>query len=317
MQEPTTFVGVDVSKPVLEVAFAGQGQTRKISNESKAIDSWLAELPAGAAVAMESTGRYHLLLAQRALSAGLRVYVLNAKDVWFYAKTLGARAKTDRLDCQVIAQYLQERHARLRPWAPPKAAVSEIERLLRQRTALVDKRVALREAFSDCPIKEPLQLIEKGLKAAEKALQLRIEQLVQQDAALREVQQLLSTITGFGVQSSTLLAVLFSRFSFANSDALVAYAGLDPRANDSGGKRGRRTLSKKGPPELRRAMFLVAFAACHSKALKPTYLALKSRGLKATEALVILARKLLRVAFAVWKSRQPFELAKLGRVGIA
>ena len=44
---------------------------------------------------MESTGRYHLSLAGLAHRAGLRVYVLNAKDVYFYAKALGARGKTD------------------------------------------------------------------------------------------------------------------------------------------------------------------------------------------------------------------------------
>lgn len=39
---------------------------------------------------------------------------------------------------------------------------------------------------------------------------------------------------------------------FANSDALVAYSGLDPRAHDSGRSRGRRRLSKRGEPALRR-----------------------------------------------------------------
>jgi transposase len=312
MQVPTTFIGLDVSKATLEAAVAGQGHTRKIANEAEQIDAWLAELPAGAAVAVESTGRYHQLLVHRALRVAVPVYVLNAKDVWFYAKTLGVRAKTDRLDCQVIAQYLHERHAQLRPCVQTSEVILQIERLLRQRSALVSKRVALREAFRDCPIEQPLAHIEQGMDAAEKALNERIEQLLQADQTLRQTQQLLRTITGFGAQSSALLAILLSRFSFGNSDALVAYVGLDPRANDSGAKRGRRSLSKKGPPELRKAMFLVAFAACHSKALKPTYLALKNRGFKTTEALIILARKLLRVAFAVWKTREPFDLRKLG-----
>lgn len=312
MQVPTTFVGVDVSKAELEAGFAGQRHTRKIANEAAALDAWLAELPAGAMVAVESTGRYHQMLVQRALCAGIPVYVLNAKDVWFYAKTLGARAKTDRLDCQVIAQYLRERHAQLRPCEPTRETLVQIERLVRQRSALVAKRVALREALRDCPIEQPLEHIEQGFQAAERAIQEHLEQLLQADPELRRGQELLRTIVGFGQHSSALLAVLLSRFNFASSDALVAYAGLDPRANDSGAKRGRRTLSKKGPPELRRAMYLVAFAACHSKALKPTYQALKARGFKTTEALVILARKLLRAAFAVWKTKMPFDLAKLG-----
>ena len=47
---------------------------------------------------MESTGRYHALLAHLASQAGLKVYVLNARDVHYYAKALGTRAKTDGVD---------------------------------------------------------------------------------------------------------------------------------------------------------------------------------------------------------------------------
>jgi transposase len=83
--------------------------------------------------------------------------------------------------------------------------------------------------------------------------------------------QRLRTITGIGPQTSALLATLLSRLEFANADALVAYSGLDPRPNDSGAKHGRRRLSKKGPPLLRRQIYLAGFAASRSKALRPLY----------------------------------------------
>ena len=313
MQTPITFVGVDVSKARLDAARAGScGDVESIANEPQAIDHWLSSLPPGAAVAAESTGRYHQLLVQRANLAGVPVYVLNAKDVYFYAKALGSRAKTDRLDAHVIARYLAEHHRKLRPCVLASQTLQEVERLLRQRAVLVAKRVALRQAFRDCPLTEALACLEQGFKGAEQALDLRVQHLIETDPALRERQVLLRTITGFGTQSSALLATLFGRLHFANSDALVAYSGLDPRANDSGSKRGARRLSKKGSPELRRVMFLVAFAACRSKALGPTYRALRERGFRSTEALVILARKLLRAAFAVWKTQQPFDINKLG-----
>jgi transposase len=48
-------------------------------------------------------------------------------------------------------------------------------------------------------------------------------------------------------------------------------------------------------------------SACHTSTFKTIYQALRARGLKTTEALVVLARKLLRIAFAVWRSGQPFD----------
>lgn len=76
-------------------------------NDASAITRWFASLPKDCSIAMESTGRYHLLLARLALQAGLNVEVLNARDVRFYAKALRARAKSDALDCVVIPRYLQ------------------------------------------------------------------------------------------------------------------------------------------------------------------------------------------------------------------
>jgi hypothetical protein len=54
-------------------------------------------------------------------------------------------------------------------------------------------------------------------------------------------------------------------------------------------------------------MYMAAMSASHSKVFGPLYQQLRGRGFKTTEALVILARKLLRVAYAVWRTAQPFE----------
>jgi transposase len=314
MQVPlATFFGIDVSKAKLDLAEAGRGDAmRTIANSASAIDSWLATLPAAAAVAVESTGRYHQLLVQRACALGVTVYVLNAKDVYFYAKAIGTRAKTDRLDAHVIARYLAERHQQLHPFVLPRESVQQIDQLLRQRALLVDKRTAVRLALQDCPIEQPLEQLEEGFSKALDLLDEQLERLIASDAAVHEDRKLLHTVIGLGKQSSALLASLLNRVQFTSADALVAYCGLDPRANDSGAKRGRRTLSKRGSPHLRRAMYLAAFGAARSKALNPVYQALRQRGFATTEAFVILARKLLRVAYAVWTSRRPFDISKLG-----
>jgi transposase len=142
-------------------------------------------------------------------------------------------------------------------------------------------------------------------------LDLQVQALVASDAHLACGIARLRTITGFGPQTSVALGALLSRIDFANADALVAYSGLDPRPCDPGQHRGQRRLSKRGPAWLRRQMYLAAFAASHSKALGPLYQSIKTKGFASTQALVILARKLLRVAFAVWRGTAPFDPLKL------
>ena len=115
MQEPICFIGVDVSKAELVISIDA-GRPHAVRNEPQSIRRLLSQLPSKALIAMESTGRYHGLLAHLAVQAGFTVFVLNARDVYFYARALGSRAKTDAVDAVLIAHYLAQHHARLHPW---------------------------------------------------------------------------------------------------------------------------------------------------------------------------------------------------------
>lgn len=309
MQVPLHFIGVDVSKAELVVAVDGQDTSLSVANGSAAILAWLRSLAPGSLLAMESTGRYHQLLANLAAGLGLPVFVLNARDVYFYAKGLGARGKTDRVDARVIARYLAEHHERLHPYSAPSASQAELEQLLGQRWTIVTKRTALRESLKDCEasVVQAVAQLDRAFAALLQAIDKRVAALIRADAPLHRARTLLQSIVGVGDQSSALLANLLTRVPFASAEALVAYSGLDPRANDSGRSRGRRRLSKRGDPGLRRQMYMAAMSACQTSTFAGTYKALRDRGLKTTEALVVLARKLLRIAFAVWRSGQPFE----------
>lgn len=309
MQVLRIFIGVDVSKAELIAAVHGQPGCHSIANDAQAIGAWLHQWPAGSLLAMESTGRFHQLLATLARQAGLTVFVLNARDVFFYAKGMGARAKTDRVDASVIARYLAEHHDHLHCWQIPGALHQQLQCLLGQRHTVVAKQTALRESLrvGRQGLEAAIAILDNGFKCLLKAIDQRIAELFATDQALQQRRHLLSTIVGIGPLSSALLADVLSRVTFANADALVAYSGLDPRANDSGRSRGRRRLSKRGNPALRHRMFMAAMSACHTKTFAPLYQQLRARGLKTTEALVVLARKLLRIAFAVWTSNQPFD----------
>lgn len=308
MSETKGFYGVDVAKAELVIARKGEPGICTIANEAGAISGWLKTLPPGSIVAMESTGRYHRLLVELATASGSIGYVLNAKDVSFYAKALGGRSKSDRVDAQVIARFIAEHHEVLHPWERAEPRAAEIWELLLRRADIVKHRASLRQTLSDAPtVAVAAKALDDSFEGLLDAIDERIEVLQRHDAQMAQTSCRLQTIKGVGPQGGSMLAALFSRIAFANADALVAYSGLDPRAQDSGQKKGRRRLSKRGPPPLRRQAYLMAKAASRSKVFKPIYEALKARGFAATQALVIMARKLLRVAFAVWKSGKPFD----------
>ncbi|MDI1268283.1 MAG: IS110 family transposase [Polaromonas sp.] len=310
-------IGVDVAKATFVVARHGAKATQAIANSPPAIRAWLKAVPVGACIAMESTGRYHLELASQAQAAGFNVYVLNAMDVHHYAKAMGQRGKTDPLDAHLIAQYvahqlLGQARKRLRPWQPTPRLLGELRDLHRARVQLADSCARLTMALEHVAVlEEEGQALRAHFKKLMAQIDAKVATLMASDTQLVQGCKRLQTITGVGPQGAALLATLLTRIGFANSDALVAYSGLDPRPEDSGSKRGKRRLSKKGDPHLRRQLYLCAMAATRSALFRPMYEALKGRGLPSTAALVVLARKLLRIAFAVWRSGQAFEPSKL------
>lgn len=311
LAEPT-LIGIDVAKDHLVIAFLGASNVQSIANNTTSIQAWLSHLPKGSKVALESTGRYSRLVCQLAHAAGYSVYLLNALDVHHYGKALGQRGKTDRLDAQLIAQYLAHQIMQLRPWQPTPEGIEKLRGLIRCRAQVVQAGVKLKMAMQDTPwLSKQIKAIAKQFAQTVQSIDAQIKAELSADPAMSEGAARLQSIQGIGPLGATLLSTLLARIPFANADALVAYSGLDPRPADSGKKQGLRRLSKKGDPQIRRQMWLCAMAACRCSGFKGQYEALKQRGLPTTAAYVVIARKLLRIAFALWHSKQLFDPTKV------
>jgi Transposase IS116/IS110/IS902 family len=99
------------------------------------------------------------------------------------------------------------------------------------------------------------------------------------------------------------MPLLNSQGTLANSDVAVAFVGLVPPQGvcDSGQKSGRRRPSRHGSAELRRLLYNCSQTTVRTLAWKSYYTQLKSGEFSTTQALVIAARKLLRIAFSLWQ----------------
>jgi transposase len=257
---------------------------------------------------MEATGRYHTLLADLADGLGLEVYVLNPKDVRYYAKGLGRRGKTDRVDAQVIARFLAKEHEQLRAYHTPSPEQRELDQILLRRARVVALRGALRASVQDLPLvaAELTEALHK-LEALIVRLDERRDALIAACPERQQDQERLQSIVGVGPLVGAALGQALQRIPFGNADAFIAYTGLDPRPMDSGQKTGRRRLSKRGPAELRRLLYNAAMSAAKTKTWRPLYERQRAKGLSTTAALVILARKIARVAWSIHRHHTIFN----------
>ena len=298
----------DVSKRELVIAvYPGEVGVKRIANQEAVISAWLDTLPAGSVIAMEATGTYHRRLADLAHTRGLVVYVVNPRDVYYYARGMGARGKTDPSDAKLLARYVAHERAHLHPYLPPSALCERLTTLLERRAVLVRTRQALTQSLADLPA---LAGEKRNLFEAVAALLCGIDQelaaLTSSDASTAKLVSRLKTISGVGPLVASLLCALFKRFAFRHADALIAYLGLDPRPDESGQHRGRRRLSKRGHPEWRRLLIAAAMSAARTQAWRDYVNLQRAKALPATAVHVILARKMLRTAFALYKNGQDF-----------
>ena len=301
-----TLYGVDVSKAELVVA-ASEGPIQTLANDGVAIDRWLSAQTGPCAIALEATGTYHWAFAQAAHNRGHRVFLLDGYRLARYRDSIGTRAKTDRQDARLLVRYLEREHDQLRAWEPPAAAYTQLQTLLRRRATLVQARVQIQQSLS-------------GLTALRTALRALLRQLAQLDALIhKQLRQALQeagwdqharrcqAIEGIGPLTATALTTAFHRGRFRRSDAFIAFLGLDVRIRDSGRHRGRRKLTKQGDPELRRLLYLAAMTARRNPAWTDFCQRYAQRGLKSTQVLTILARKLARIAFAILKNGSEYQ----------
>lgn len=299
-------VGVDVAKDSFQATCVGSPpQAWQVANRRAAIRAWLNRLPPGSRVAMEATGGYHQLLADLAHAQGMSVYVLNPCDLRHYAQAVGIRGKTDRVDAAVIARYLEREHAALHRYWPPTPAQRQIDCLLRRRATVVASKTQLRlslDGVTGCG--RELRAVLKRLDAIIAKIDARLTHFAKGQA---EAQQRVQSVLGIGPLVGVALTNLFTRVPLRNGDTAVAFVGLDPRPKDSGRFIGRRRLSKRGPAELRRLLFNAARSASKTTLWRPLYERYRARGLSSTEATVILARKLLRVAYSIYRHGITFD----------
>lgn len=310
MASQVAVIGIDVAKDSLSVCDTRTGEVFELCNEAVPIKAWLKTLPANCAIAIEATGVYHVLVASLAYARNHRIYVINGFRLSNYRKGIGGRNKDDRSDAQLLARYLSHEQAQLEPWQPPSKAYCRLQTMLHRRAVVVRSATSLRQSFSqDRALARALNPVLKRMAALEKRLEREILKVLE-EAGLKEQSKRCQAIEGIGPLTAAALNLAFLRGQFRNSDAFIAFIGLDVRLKESGRYSGRRKLTKQGDPEIRRLLHNAAMAAARTQRWQSVYQGYLLRGLKKIEALTILARKLARIAFALMQTQMTYQPPK-------
>lgn len=312
-------LGIDVAKAKLDCALRlpdGRIRSKVVDNTAtgfEVLSAWLSKQNVVELhVCMEATGTYWEAVAEYLSEAGHRVSVVNPSQIKAFGAAALVRTKTDRVDARLIAEFCFSQ--RPEPWQAPTPALRELRALVARRDALNAMRtqeknrlLVARESVRK-GIEAHLDYLEKAISEIDTAIRHKIDD----DPDLKGQWELLASVPGLGEKTiPVLLSYYGGAARFDNARQAAAFAGLDPRQQESGSSvKGKPRLSKVGHALLRKALYMPAMVATTKTAWGRAFRdRLAAAGKPPMIILGAMMRKLLHVAFGVLKSSTPFNPA--------
>ena len=263
-------------------------------------------------IGFEATGGQEWVLWATLVAAEIDAAQLPPAQIKAFALSRGTRAKTDRIDAEMIARLMQ-----FRPDAGrglPTENLCIIRTLTTRRAQIVDmcKRLSAQIAARR---KQDVPADVDGMDADLRAmldtqiseLERRIESVIAQEETSASKARLLRSIPGIGPVSAAMLIAEMPELGRMTSGEAAAMTGLAPVPHDSGTMRGRRAIAG-GRRALRHVLFQAALAAaCHNPVLKPVAQRLKTRCKPHKLVIVAIARRLVTIANAILKTGTPWR----------
>jgi transposase len=303
-------IGIDVSRDWLDIHCLPDGHRLRIANTSKGHEKLIGiAQDRGALVCFEATGGQEWRLWARLEAAEITARQLPPAQIKAFATSRGTRAKTDRIDAELIARFMVFRPDAGRTL--PAQNLRLLRALTSKRGQLVETRkrlLAQIKARQKQGLGEPLEEMDDALRllldAQTAELESQIERLIASDETLATTARILRSVPGIGPVASTMLIAEMPELGQISGEQAAALTGLAPIAHDSGARRGKRAIGG-GRQLLRHVMFQAALVASyHNPVLKPFADRLRAAGKPHKVVVTAVARKLVTIANAICKSRQ-------------
>jgi transposase len=312
-----TFIGIDVSKETLEVAYPKTTKgftTITVANSAFSVWKLLKTFDkASNQIILEATGSYSLLLCHLLSKAGIPFSMLNPRQSTGYAKMQGKTVKTDKVDAILLSQLGKQMQPAVTvlkepAWYELQAHRAYLRQLKKQKTMLLNLQASLQP--SPYPNKAVgkslathLHFIDTQIKALEK------DQLPQSE----DYQQLfekITSISGIGeVTAHEIIAATNGFEDFDNPKAFAKFIGICPTYRQSGTSvKSFGRINRSGNPHLRSVLFMAARVAKRwNKDCQTTYKRLRAKGKTYKQAMVAVMNQLIRQVFAIVKANTKFE----------
>lgn len=319
--EPDYYLGCDIAKYKIDISLinnVGRELWNDVMlNDQEALLEALLTITGAytestVRIVVEATGTYHFALAEVCYDLGIQCYIYNPIITRGGIKATIRGKKTDRSDALLIAKmglrgegnpYQPESHKQIKYYARAHTKLGQYGSSFR----LFENHIS--SVIEDEITDESKACLINIRDAINKARVQLFEDMLKSDKS--EDFKLLQSIKGIGPFTAyNIVGEVQDIHKFSSVDKFIAYSGFDPKIIQSGkvlNSTGK--LTKRGSTHLRRSIFIAAnVARIRDPQFKALYEKKRSEGKTHKQATCVVARKLLRVVYSVWKNNKAYSL---------
>ena len=310
-----TYIGIDVSKDSFVAAYPTKSgyTTKTFKNIANGVRQFINSLPEDCHCVMEATGNYSMLLLYLLQKANITVSMENPQKIKHFARAMLSTTKTDEIDAKLIAMYGEKMDPK--PYRIPSESILLLKQkrtVLRQLKKQFAMWTNLQESMEPLPKKDPASkvAIEQTIKFLHKQISKLEDEITHlSNKEFKRQMELLTSIRGIGENIASALIIATGGFTyFSTAKQISRFLGLCPTYQQSGTSVNvKGHINRNGDTYLRSQLYIAALASIRfNAACKETYDRLKAKGKSGKVAVVAVANKLIRQAYAVVTNNQPY-----------
>lgn len=312
IQEEKINVGVDVGKAQLDLFLREINLYFSVENNRKGIRQAIKRLNQYCIdrIVIEATGRYEHDFVEAAIDYGLPIVIVNPLRVRRYAGALGVLAKTDEIDCRLIAKFSAKVQPNVRTHKT-KMTLKIKDLLVRCRqiiamTTMGKNRYQIMPKFLKADIKRTIGFLDRLLEKIER----KLNALIEEDESWAEKRKIMLSMTGVGQAVVHTLLGDLPELGTLGHKQIAALCGVAPFNRDSGKLRGKRRI-RGGRSGIRSVLWMAVLSAVqHNAVIRNFYQRLVENGKHKKVALTACIHKMLTILNAMirdgvcWKNLQ-------------
>jgi transposase len=305
--------GVDIGKEISYAYISSSDKYLKFNNNAKGITDFIKEIKKYGIcdVVMEGTGGLQRLLVHCLQKEGLKAYVANPEAVWAYKKSVGKKAKTDRIDAKQIAEFgkvctIYE-----------AASLTEKDIELKELSARREQYVRILESEKKRLKQYHSDFVKKDIEDNIKCLEIRIKKIetsilnrIKQDKKKKELFELLKSVPCIGDVTALSLLIDLEELGTICPKKICSLVGVAPMNNESGKFIGTARI-RGGRKNVRNKLYMATFVGIRfNPVIKEFYKRLRNNGKSYRQAIVACMRKLLIILNAMVKNGEKWNISK-------